>query len=65
VVAIVGGRLIDGSGKPAVENSVVVLRNGKIAAAGPAGSTPVPAGAQVVDAKGKSVLPACGDARPF
>ena len=57
VIAIVGGRLIDGTGKPAVENSVVILRNGKIAAAGLASSTPVPAGAQVVDAHGKSVLP--------
>ncbi len=57
VIAIVGGRLIDSSGKPAVENSVVVLRNGTIAAAGPAVTTPVPAGAQVIDAHGKSVLP--------
>jgi imidazolonepropionase-like amidohydrolase len=57
VTAIVGGRLIDGTGKPAVENSVVVLREGKIAAAGPAATTPVPQGAQVVDARGKSVLP--------
>jgi imidazolonepropionase-like amidohydrolase len=57
VIAIVGGRLIDGSGKPAVENSVVVLRNGTIAAAGTAATTPVPAGAQVIDAHGKSVLP--------
>lgn len=57
VTAIVGGRLIDGTGKPAVENSVVILRDGKIAAAGPASSTPVPDGAQVVDAHGKSVLP--------
>jgi imidazolonepropionase-like amidohydrolase len=57
VIAIVGGRLIDGTGKPPVENAVVVLRDGKIAAAGPASSTPVPADAQVVDAHGKSVLP--------
>ncbi len=57
VTAIVGGRLIDGTGKPAVENSVVVLREGKIAAAGPAATTPVPQGAQVIDAHGKSVLP--------
>jgi imidazolonepropionase-like amidohydrolase len=57
VTAIVGGRLIDGTGKPPVENSVVVLREGKIVAAGPAASTPVPEGAQVVDAHGKSVLP--------
>lgn len=57
VTAIVGGRLIDGTGKPPVENSVVVLREGKIVAAGPASSTPVPEGAQVIDAHGKSVLP--------
>jgi len=57
VTAIVGGRLIDGTGKPAVENSVVVLKDGKIVAAGPAQTTPVPEGAQVVDAHGKSVLP--------
>jgi len=57
VTAIVGGRLIDGTGKPAVENSVVILKDGKIAAAGSAQTTPVPEGAQVVDAHGKSVLP--------
>jgi imidazolonepropionase-like amidohydrolase len=57
VTAIVGGRLIDGTGKPAVENSVVILKDGKIAAAGPAASITVPEGAQIVDAHGKSVLP--------
>jgi imidazolonepropionase-like amidohydrolase len=57
VTAIVGGRLIDGTGKPAVENAVVILQNGKIAAAGPASGTSVPQGAQIVDAHGKSVLP--------
>jgi imidazolonepropionase-like amidohydrolase len=57
VTAIVGGRLIDGTGKPAIENSVVILKDGKITAAGPAQTTPVPEGAQVIDAHGKSVLP--------
>ena len=57
VTAIMGGRLIDGTGKPAVEDSVVILRGGKIVAAGPAASIPVPKGAEFVDAKGKSVLP--------
>jgi imidazolonepropionase-like amidohydrolase len=57
VTAIVGGRLIDGTGKPAIDNSVVILRDGKIAAAGPAASTPVPQGATIVDAHDKSVLP--------
>ncbi|HEY2171589.1 MAG TPA: hypothetical protein VGJ30_18330, partial [Candidatus Angelobacter sp.] len=33
VTAIVGGRLIDGTGKPAIENSVVILKDGKIVAA--------------------------------
>jgi len=57
VTAIVGGRLIDGTGKPAIENAVVILKDGKVAAAGPAASTTVPQGAQIVDAHGKSVLP--------
>lgn len=57
VTAIVGGKLIDGTGRPPVENSVVILRGGTIVAAGPAASTPVPQGAQVIDAHGKSVLP--------
>lgn len=57
ITAIVGGRLIDGTGKPPVENSVVILREGKIVAAGPAASIQVPADALVIDAHGKSVLP--------
>ncbi len=57
VTAIVGGRLIDGTGKPAIENAVVILKDGKIAAVGPATSISVPQDAQIVDAHGKSVLP--------
>jgi imidazolonepropionase-like amidohydrolase len=57
VTAIMGGRLIDGTGRPPVEDSVVLLRGGKIVAAGPAASVPIPRGAEFVDAKGKSVLP--------
>jgi imidazolonepropionase-like amidohydrolase len=57
VTAIVGGRLIDGTGNPVIENAVVILQDGKITAAGPAASTPIPEGAQIVDARGKSVLP--------
>jgi imidazolonepropionase-like amidohydrolase len=57
VTAIMGGRLIDGTGRPPVEDSVVLLRGDKIIAAGPAASVPIPRGAEFVDAKGKSVLP--------
>jgi imidazolonepropionase-like amidohydrolase len=57
VTAIMGGRLIDGTGRSPVEDSVVLLRGGKIVAAGPAASVPIPRGTEFVDAKGKSVLP--------
>lgn len=57
VLAIVGGRLVDGNGGTPLENSVVIIRDGKIAAAGPAKIIPVPRGAQIVNAAGKSVLP--------
>jgi imidazolonepropionase-like amidohydrolase len=55
--AIVGARLIDGTGAPAVENSVVFVRDGRIQAAGPAASTPIPPGVLVVHAAGESLLP--------
>jgi imidazolonepropionase-like amidohydrolase len=55
--AIVGARLIDGTGAPAVENSAVVVRDGRIVAAGPAATVIVPAGVRVIHAEGKSLLP--------
>ena len=36
VIVLKGARLIDGTGAPPVENSVIVIKAGKIAAAGPA-----------------------------
>jgi imidazolonepropionase-like amidohydrolase len=55
--AIIGARLIDGTGAPAVEGSVVLVRDGHILAAGAAGTVAVPAGMKVVHAEGKSLLP--------
>ena len=55
--AIVGARLIDGTGAPAVENSVVVVRAGRIVAAGATGTVTLPAGMRVIHAAGKSLLP--------
>jgi imidazolonepropionase-like amidohydrolase len=57
VFAIVGARLIDGTGAPAIEDSVVIVRDGRIDAAGPRGSVTVPPGVRVVSAKGQSLLP--------
>jgi imidazolonepropionase-like amidohydrolase len=56
-IAIVGATLIDGTGRPAVEDSVVVFHNGRIQGAGKRGEVTVPRGAEVIDAKGKTVLP--------
>jgi imidazolonepropionase-like amidohydrolase len=55
--AIVGARLIDATGAPAIENSVVLVRDGKIAAAGTAQAVAVPPGMRVIHAEGKSLLP--------
>jgi imidazolonepropionase-like amidohydrolase len=55
--AIVGARLIDGTGAPPVEHSVVMVREGRITAAGSAGTVKVPAGMRVIHAEGRSLLP--------
>ncbi len=57
VVALTNARVIDGTGTPAREGQTLVLRDGRIAAVGPAASTAVPPGARVIDLAGKSVLP--------
>jgi Amidohydrolase family len=57
VLAVVGGTLIDGTGRPPVENAVIVIRNGRFAAIGRSGAVDIPLGAQIVDAAGKTVLP--------
>ena len=56
-LALVGARLIDATGAPPVADSVVVVRDGRVADAGPRATTPVPAGAEVVDVSGKTIIP--------
>ena len=57
VVALTHVRVIDGTGAAARPDQTVIIRDGRIAALGSAASTPVPAGAQVLDLTGKSVIP--------
>ncbi|MGH7824532.1 MAG: amidohydrolase family protein [Candidatus Binatia bacterium] len=57
VLVVQGGKLIDGTGRPPVENSVIVIQAGKFHAVGRSGEVSIPAGAQVIDVKGKTVLP--------
>lgn len=55
-VAIVGATLLLGNGRR-VEAGAVVFQDGRIARVGPEAETEVPAGAEVVDARGKFVTP--------
>ena len=60
-IAIVGGTLVDvsnfGHSTNDIADSVVLIRNGTIAAAGPASQISIPAGANRMDAHGKFVTP--------
>ncbi len=57
VVALTHVWVIDGSGAPPRDDQTVIVDHGKIAAVGPAASTPVPVGAQVMDLAGHTVIP--------
>ena len=59
VTAIVGGTLIDGSGSPPQENTVIVIRDMRIDSIRTDGK--VPDGAKVIDAKGKYIVPGLWD----
>lgn len=55
VVAITGGKLVTGDGSAPIDDATVVIRDGRIAAAGR--GVQVPAGARRIDATGKWVTP--------
>jgi imidazolonepropionase-like amidohydrolase len=57
VRTFVNARLIDGSGRPAIENAVLIVRNGRVEAVGPASEVKFPAGAQTVNLVGKFIIP--------
>ncbi|MEM1329160.1 MAG: amidohydrolase family protein [Planctomycetota bacterium] len=60
VRAFVGATLIPIDG-PEIENGVLVIEGGRIAAVGPAGSVKVPTGAEVIDASGRVIMPGLVD----
>jgi hypothetical protein len=62
-LVIRGGTLIDGNGGAPLANSVVVIQGNQITAVGRAGDVNEPAGAQVIDAAGKFVLPGLWDSQ--
>lgn len=57
ILVVQGGKLIDGTGRPATDNSMIIIHGRKFTAVGRSGELAVPAGAQVIDVNGKTVLP--------
>ncbi|MEE2791648.1 MAG: amidohydrolase family protein [Acidobacteriota bacterium] len=55
--AFIGARLIDGTGGPVIEDSVIVVRDGRIEAAGSRDGVEVPPDAEQVDVGGRTILP--------
>jgi imidazolonepropionase-like amidohydrolase len=60
-IALVGGTLIDGTGRDPIPDSVVVIEKGRIVDAGPKSHVKIPGGAQKIDARGKTILPGLWD----
>jgi imidazolonepropionase-like amidohydrolase len=54
-IAITGGRVVIGDGTEPIEGGIVVIRDGRVVAAG--ANVAVPAGATLIDARGKWVTP--------
>lgn len=57
VVVLEGGTLIDGTGAPAVSGTRILIEDGRIKEIGQQGDGSIPAGAQVVEATGKYIIP--------
>ena len=60
-IAIVGGNIVDVVGITTIANTVIILEDGKIKSVGIAGSEKIPAGATVINAKGKFIIPGLWD----
>ncbi|HXF76667.1 MAG TPA: amidohydrolase family protein [Methylomirabilota bacterium] len=56
-IAIVGATLIDGTGRGALPDSVIIVRDGRFQDVGQRGEVSIPPDAEVIEAKGKSILP--------
>jgi len=57
IVAVKAGRLLDVKSGQYRADQIILIEGGKIKSAGPAAEVQIPAGAQVVDLSGRTVLP--------
>ena len=56
-LVIQGGTLIDATGRPPLEDAVIVIEGNRFKAVGKRGEVAVPTGSRIVDVKGKTILP--------
>ena len=56
-LVVEGGTLIDGLGGAPLEDSIIVIENGRFSAIGARGAVAIPAGAEIYDATGKTIMP--------
>jgi len=56
-IAFTNARIIDGTGRPAIDRGTLVISGGRVTAVGAASAVMIPAGAQRIDAAGKTIVP--------
>lgn len=61
LLVLQGGLLIDGNGGPPVADPVIIIEGDKIQSVGAKGSLAVPAGAEVINTAGKTIIPGLVD----
>ena len=57
VLAFVGAQLLDGTGRPPIANASLLVSDGRVLAAGPAATVPIPTDATRIDTRGKTIMP--------
>src|SRR5207245_9683475 len=56
-LVIQGGTLIDATGRPPLEDAVIVIEGNRFKAVGKRGEVAVPTGSRIVDVNGKTIPP--------
>ena len=65
VIVIEGGTLIDGTGAPALSGTRILIEDGRIQEIGQRGDLSIPAGARVIEAAGKYIIPGLIDSHVY
>src|SRR5262249_38973529 len=60
-LAVVGARVLDGTGRGLLEPTTISIEGDRIVGLGPSPTTPVAAGARQIDGRGKFVIPGLVD----